>query len=246
MIGHIAAVGDHSCKGFDYEASPLLEALRSVRTSLLSWNSDRSPRVLLVTSSVTGEGKSKLTANLALVLAQLDARVLLVDADLRCPTLHQELNMKGTAGLGPVLFEGSSPTIHPHPHCPTLSVLCGTSTPALPSELLASPRMRELLSNWRSEYDFILLDSPPILPVADARILAPMCDATVLVARYGFTSRRAVQRSHQLIQQQLPDHAVVGAILNGVSLESDDYYEYYGCRSPGGGSRSQRKRYADA
>ena len=154
--------------------------------------------------------------------------------------------MKGTAGLGAVLFEGTPPVVHPHPECPTLSVLCGTSTPALPSELLASQRMNELLSSWRAEYDFVLLDSPPVLPVADARILARMCDATLLVARHGFTSRQAVQRSHELIRQQLPDHAMVGAVLNGVSVESADYYDYYGYRSSAAGSRSQGRRYADA
>ncbi|HTD53792.1 MAG TPA: CpsD/CapB family tyrosine-protein kinase, partial [Silvibacterium sp.] len=231
--------------------SPFLEALRSVRTSLLSWDGERAPQVLLVTSSVTGEGKSMLTANLALVLAQLDARVLLVDADLRCPTLQKELKMTGAAGLGgaglgEVLFDGLPPVVHAHPDCPGLSVLCGSSTPARPSELLASQRMRDLLSIWRAEYDFILLDSPPVLPVADARILAGMCDATLLVARHGFTSRQAVQRSHQLILQQLPGHGMVGAVLNGVSVESSDYYEYYGYRTSSRRPLSRRKKYADA
>ena len=233
VIWSLAAAAATSGRDVAHETSPFLEALRSVRTSLLSLRGDDSPKVVLVTSSVTGEGKSKLTANLAFVLAQLNARVLLVDADLRCPTLHKELGMKGTAGLGAVLFEGSPPIVHSHPDCPALSVLCGTSTPALPSELLASQRMRDLLSSWRSEYDFILLDSPPVLPVTDARVLARMCDATLLVARHGFTPRQAVQRSHQLIQEQLPGDAMIGAILNGVSVESADYYEYYGYRSSG-------------
>jgi succinoglycan biosynthesis transport protein ExoP len=244
LIESIAAVVHPSGPAVTYETSPFLEALRSVRTSLLSWQSDGSPKVVLVTSSVTGEGKSKLTANLAFVLAQLGFRILLVDADLRCPNLHRELNMAGTAGLGAVLFEGSPPIVHPHPQCPTLFVLCGGSTPALPSELLASQRMTDLVSRWRSEYDFVLFDSPPVLPVADARILARMCDATLLVARHAFTSRQAIQRSHELIRQQLPEHAMVGAVLNGVSVESADYYDYYGYRKMYA-SQSRRKRYAD-
>ncbi|MBV8671956.1 MAG: polysaccharide biosynthesis tyrosine autokinase [Acidobacteriaceae bacterium] len=245
MIRSIAAIAD-SRNASAYESSPFLEALRSVRTSLLSSYPARPPKVILVTSSVAGEGKSKLAASLACVLTQLDTRVLIVDADLRCPTLHKELGIDGTAGLGAVLFEGSLPIVHPHPELPELSVLCGTSTPALPSELLASQRMNELLAGWRSEYDFILLDSPPVLPVTDARILARLCDATLLVARHGFASRQAVQRSQQLIQQELPEHATLGAVLNGVSVESADYYEYYGYRNSGYGSRYQRKRYADA
>ena len=244
VIGSLAAA-DASTTSIADETSPFQEALRSLRTSMLSCDSRGAPKVVLVTSSVAGEGKSKLTANLAVVLAQLNARVLLVDADLRCPTLYKEVGMTGSPGLGAVLFEKTHPIVHPHPDCPTLSVLCGPSTPNYPSELLASQRMHDLLSIWRSEYDFILVDSPPVLPVADARILARMCDATLLVARHGFTSRQAIHRSYQLIQQQLPQGAVIGAVLNGVSTKSADYYEYYGYRSRAVEPR-ERKRYTDA
>ncbi len=110
------------------------------------------------------------------------------------------------------------------------------------AELLASQRMAELLAEWRTEYDFIVLDSPPVLPVTDARILSRLCDATLLVARHGFTARQAIQRSHQLIQQQLPAHAVLGAVLNGVSAESAEYYAYYGYKS----SRREKRRHRHA
>ncbi|HEX3470590.1 MAG TPA: polysaccharide biosynthesis tyrosine autokinase [Silvibacterium sp.] len=231
-----------------YDAAPFLEALRSLRTSLLQVRDGQPPQMVLVTSSVAGEGKSKLTANLAGVLAQSGARVLLVDADLRCPALHTELGLKDAGGLGAVLANGASPVVYKHPRFPTLSLLCGGATPALPSELLGSKRMADLMAGWRTQYDFVLLDSPPVLPVTDARVLSRMCDATLLIARHGFTSRQAIQRSHQLIQQQLPEHSVLGAVLNGVSTESADYYEYYGYRSSANGLRpgSRRKRYANA
>jgi succinoglycan biosynthesis transport protein ExoP len=231
-----------------HDNAPFLEALRSLRTSLLTLQDGQPPQVVLVTSSIAGEGKSKLAANLAIVLAQLNARVLLVDADLRCPSLHRELGLPPATGLGAALTRDAVPEIHPHPHCSSLSVLCGSTIPPLPSELLGSKPMADLLTRWRTEYDFILLDSPPVLPVTDARILSRMCDATLLVARYGFTSRQAVQRSHQLVHQQLPSHAVLGAVLNAVSNRSADYYEYYGyrnseCRPT---SRSRRKWFANA
>ena len=231
-----------------YETAPFLEALRSLRTSLLMLHDGQPPQVVLVTSSIAGEGKSKLAANLAIVLAQLNARVLLVDADLRCPSLHSELGLHTATGLGAALTRDAAPEIHAHPHCPSLSVLCGSATPPLPSELLGSKPMADLLTGWRTEYDFILLDSPPVLPVTDARILSRMCDATLLVARYGFTSRQAVQRSHQLIQQHLPSTAVLGVVLNGVSGRSADYYEYYGYRSSTRPpvSRPRRKWFASA
>jgi len=231
-----------------YDAGPFLEALRSLRTSLLLLRDGQPPQVVLVTSSVAGEGKSRLTANLAGVLAQSGARVLLVDADLRCPVLHSQLGLRDAAGLGAVLADGASPVVYKHPRLAALSILCGGATPALPSELLGSKRMVDLLAGWRAQYDFILLDSPPVLPVTDARVLSRMCDATLLVARHGFTSRQAIQRSHQLIQQQLPGRSVLAAVLNGVSSESADYYEYYGYKSsayrPIAGSR--RKGHANA
>jgi len=232
-LGPLSQVSRASTRGesMEYDAAPFLEALRSLRTSLLLLRDGQPPQVVLVTSSVAGEGKSKLTANLAGVLAQSGARVLLLDADLRCPVLHSQLGLKDAAGLGAVLADGASPVVYKHPLLPALSMLCGGATPALPSELLGSKRMVDLLAGWRAQYDFILLDSPPVLPVTDARVLSRMCDATLLVARHGFTSRQAIQRSHQLIQQQLPEHSVLAAVLNGVSAESADYYEYYGYKS---------------
>lgn len=231
----------------EYHAASFLEAVRSLRTSLLALQAGPPPKVVLVTSSVAGEGKSKLSANLAIVLAQTSSRVLLVDADLRRPILHKELGMDGEVGLGAVLAGGDPTTIRSHPQVHGLSVLCGGPIPEFPSELLGSKRMTELLAGWRAEFDFILLDSPPVLPVTDARVLSRMCDATVLVAAFGSTSRQAIQRSHQLIKEQLPEHAVVGAVLNGVSVESVDYYEYYGYRSakPRSLSRSRRKSHAN-
>ena len=231
-----------------YDAASFDEALRSLRTSLLTLHDGQPPQAILITSSIAGEGKSKLAANLAVVLSQLNARVLLVDADLRCPSLHTELGLPGATGLGAVLTELTKPDIQQHPQQPSLSVLCGSATPPLPSELLGSKPMTDLLTRWRTEYDFILLDSPPVLPVTDARILSRMCDTTLLVARYGFTSRQAVQRGHQLIQQQLPPHASLGAVLNAVSNNSADYYEYYGYRNSArrSTSRPRRKWFASA
>jgi polysaccharide biosynthesis transport protein len=229
-----------------YDAAPFLEALRSVRTSLLSVQDGKPPKVVLVTSSMAGEGKSKLTTSLAMVMTQLNMRVLLVDADLRCPVLHRELGFDRAVGLGAVLAEGTDPVVHLHPQLPGLSILCGDSTPALPSELLASRRMAELLAGWRAEYDFILLDSPPVLPVTDARVLSRMCDATLLVARHGFTARQAIQRSHQIIREELSGQASLGTVLNGISARSEDFYAYYGYRSAANGFRSRRNWYANA
>jgi polysaccharide biosynthesis transport protein len=249
VLEHVAAnTPEVSFRTPEYPESPFLEAVRSLRTSLLLLRDGQPPKAVLVTSSVAGEGKSKVTANLARVLAQMGTRVLLVDADLRCPILHAEFGLNGTGSLGAVLADGIPPAIRTIPDLPGLSILCGSATPALPAELLGSKRMTDLLAYWRVEYDFILLDSPPVLSVTDARILSRICDTTLLVARHGFTARQAILRSYQLIQKELPKHSAIGAVLNGVSDKSLDYYEYYGYRNSlnGACSGSKRKRYASA
>ena len=231
-----------------HENEPFVEGLRSLRTTLLLQREGRPPKIVLVTSSVPGEGKSKLVVHLAAVLAQLGARVLLVDADLRCPSVHIELGLEAATGLGAALASDNAvPAIQILPQVPLLSVLCGSEVSAAAAERLASNRMNSLLDAWRQEYDFILLDSPPVLPVTDAIVLSQLSDATLLVARHGFTSRQAIQRSHHLIQQQLPASAVLGAVLNNVAAGSAEFYEYYGYKGrPYGADPRKRRRNADA
>src|SRR5262249_27865631 len=150
--------------------------------------SSSAPQVLLVTSSNASEGKSTVSVNLAIVLAQQGARVLLVDADLRRPVLHERMGVHAVAGLSETL---SSEYVDPAPvtieSTPNLHVLSGGPVPPFPAELLGSPRMRALLTQWRSEYDFIVMDGPPALPVTDAIVLEQLCDAVLLVARHGVT-----------------------------------------------------------
>jgi capsular exopolysaccharide synthesis family protein len=215
-----------------YIDSPFAESLRSLRTTLMLSRSSAAPQVLLVTSSNAGEGKSTIALNLATVLAQQNVRVLLVDADLRRPVLHERAGLDIQQGLSAAL---SSDEIDPEPQpirdLPNLHVLCGGPAPPFPAELLGSKRMKSLLAQWRSEYDFIVLDGPPALPVTDAIVLEQMCDAVLLVARHGQTVKKAIYRSYQSLANQLPPHVVLGTILNAVPDRSSDFYEYYGYRS---------------
>jgi succinoglycan biosynthesis transport protein ExoP len=210
--------------------APFLESLRSLRTSLLLLRSGRRSQVVLITSSVAGEGKSKVAVNLAGVLAQLGARVLLVDADLRCPTVHAELKLDGSAGLGAALVGDGHPAIRKYDALKNLSLLCGDEITSMPAELLASQRMVELLREWRHEYDYVVLDSPPVLPATDALVLAQMSDVTLLLARHGFTPRQAIHRSFAMLSEQVPEACLVRVVLNGVHADSYDFHEYYGYR----------------
>lgn len=228
-----------------YSGSPFAEALRSLRTSLMLSRSSSAPQVLLVTSSNAGEGKSTVSLNLAIVLAQQGARVLLVDADLRRPVLHERLHVDVQEGLSAAL---SSDHIDPQPlpieSIPNLDVLCGGPVPPFPAELLGSSRMRQLLTQWRSQFEFIVMDGPPALPVTDAIVLEQLCDAVLLVARHGVTEKKVIDRSYRILNRQLPRQVVLGTVLNAVPGRSSDFYEYYGYRSrtyaaEGGGNEAK-------
>lgn len=227
-----------------------LEALRSLRTSLLIQSEGQAPKTILVSSSIAGEGKTKVAVHLAAVLAQLGARVLLVDADLRSPAVHRELGLDAGGGLAaalaPELDPEAVPEVHTLAQLPLLSVICGSEPSMMAAELLASSRMSALLDGWRQEYDFVLFDSPPLLFVTDAMILSQMCDATLLVARHRFTAKQAIQRGYQIVRQQFPERAALGVVLNGVEADSAEFYDYYGYKYAQGQRGRKRKRDANA
>jgi succinoglycan biosynthesis transport protein ExoP len=207
--------------------SPYTEALRALRTSLLLSKSSTPPQVLLVTSSVEGEGKSILSANFAALLAQGGKRVLLVDADLHKPSLGEKMGLKSATGLSEFLTNAHSQEVYVEvPRLPKLHVLLSGKTAPFPADLFGHPSMREVIGRWRESYDFIVFDSPPVLSVTDAVVLASLADATLLVARYGMTNRLSLARSHRIIAQSAPNR--IGVVLNGVSQGSSFHYEYYG------------------
>ncbi len=208
------------------------ESVRRLRSGLLISRSGRPPQVLLVSSASPGEGKSTLALNLAASLSQYEKRVLLVEADMRRPVLRNRLGLQHVAGgLSVLLADGQAEnTIVPVPDNPNLYFLPGGPTPPYPAELLGSPRMQALMDQWRQEYDFVVVDSPPVLPVTDAQLLEEMADATVLMARVGYTTRAALERAYKLLLLHRKDAArpAIGVLLNFVSRSSSAHYGYYG------------------
>ncbi len=216
---------------FAHPNSPYTEALWGLRTALLLAKSSTPPQLLLITSSVAGEGKSILSADLSAVLAQGGKRVLLVDADLRKPSLGGRLEMRSKVGLSNFLTdEHLLEDILEVGRLPRLHLLTSGPTPPYPAELLGSTRMEEAVDRWRESYDFIVLDSPPVLPVTDAVVLASLADAALLVARHGMTNRLSLSRAHRTILEQSTQDRI-GIVLNGVSQGSSFHYEYYGYSS---------------
>src|SRR5271168_230927 len=214
--------------------SAYVEALRALRTTLLSTTGGGSPpQVLLVTSSTEGEGKSTLSANLAVVLAQQGKHVLLIDADLRCPNLHVLFNLPSETGLssvlsGKLLAEQSSAAVARLDQVPGLDVLVAGPIPAFSAELLGSGKMKEALDYWREDYDFVILDGAPVLPVTDSVVLSSQADATLLVTRYQSTQQQSLDLSIRTLRAQLGAHRHIGVVLNGVERKADAYYKYYG------------------
>jgi len=207
--------------------SQMAESYRALRTSLLLSNLGSPPKVIMITSALPQEGKTTTSINCAVVLAQKGVRVLLIDADLRRPSIHKTLGMGPRSGLSNVLTGSTTldQTIARTTVLPTLHVLPAGTPPPNPAELLASTNMRDVLAELRQQYDHIVVDTPPSLSVTDAVVLSPRADAVVLVIRSGQTTKQALRRSRDILAQV--SAKVVGVLLNAVDLSSPDYYYYY-------------------
>jgi succinoglycan biosynthesis transport protein ExoP len=207
--------------------SQMAESYRALRTSLLLSNLGAPPKVILVTSARPQEGKTTTSINSAIVLAQKGVRVLLVDADLRRPSVHKTLGMGPGSGLSNVLTGSATlqQTITPSPLLPNLFVLAAGTPPPNPAELLASTNMKDVLADLREHFDHIVIDTPPTLSVTDAVALSPRVDAVILVIRSGQTTKQALRRARDILMQV--NAHVSGVLLNAVDLSSPDYYYYY-------------------
>ncbi len=207
--------------------SQMAESYRALRTSLLLSNLGAPPRVIMITSARPQEGKTTTAINTAIVLAQKGVRVLLVDADLRRPSVHKTLGMGPRSGLSNVLTGNATleQAVTVSPILPNLFILPAGSTPPNPAELLASVNMRDVLKELREQFDHVVIDTPPTLSVTDAVVLSPRMDAIILVIRSGQTTKQALRRARDILMQV--NAHVTGVLLNAVDLTSPDYYYYY-------------------
>jgi polysaccharide biosynthesis transport protein len=207
--------------------SQMAESYRALRTSLLLSNLGAPPKVIMVTSARPQEGKTTTSINTAIVLAQKGVRVLLIDADLRRPSVHKTLGMGPRSGLSNVLTGSATvqQTITTSPILPNLLIMPAGTPPPNPAELLASSNMRDLIAELRQQFDHIVIDTPPTLSVTDAVVMSPRADATILVIRSGHTTKQALRRARDILTQV--NAHVAGVLLNAVDLTSPDYYYYY-------------------
>lgn len=205
--------------------SATAEAYRALATSILL--SPPELKTLLISSPLPGEGKTMTAANAAVVISQQGKQVLLVDADLRKPGIHQEFGIANSPGLAELLSDSQDEkcAIQQLKRLPNLSVIAAGRSQGMTAEMLGSTRMRELLESWRTRYDYLILDTSPILAITDAVRLSSHVDSVLLVIRSGQTSRDALARSCDLLNQaSVP---VLGVVVNNVSSRSAGSY-YYG------------------
>ncbi len=206
------------------------EAYRALRTSLVFTSGSETTRIIAVTSSQPLEGKTTTACNLALVLALGGSRVLLVDADMRRPSVHRALEMQNSVGLSHVLVgQARMREAIQRTSDPNFYVMTAGRTPPNPSELLSSERMRAFMQNLTSSpFDWVILDTPPVLAVTDAVILTPYASGVVFVFGAEMTRLRLAERAVQMLMVSKP--RVVGAVLNRVNFDRNRYYysRYYG------------------
>jgi len=209
--------------------SQISEAFRALRTSLLLSQADHPPQVILVTSALPREGKTTAAVNLAVTLAQLGDRTLILDSDLRKPGIRRALNLTvgKDAGLSSYLAGvcGLDDVMSPHPTISNLTALTTGPVPPSPADLLSSHRMREAIADLRRRFKFIVIDSPPIMAATDAVILSALTDGVLLVVRSGTTPKEAFTRSRDLLAAV--KCRLLGVVLNAVDSKAPDYYYSY-------------------
>lgn len=209
------------------KSSPISEQYRTIRTNIQYAMVDRDIKTLVVTSSGPSEGKSTTSANLSVVFANSGKRVLLVDADMRKPTVAKTFAMNNFQGLSTLLGsrEVSISNVVQPTDISNLSIMTSGPKPPNPSELLASNRMLELIEEIKSQYDLIIFDMPPVVVVTDAQIIASKTDGTILVVRENVTKRASLLKAKHLLE--IVDTSILGVVYNGAKNVSDQSY-YYG------------------
>ncbi|MGG3915949.1 CpsD/CapB family tyrosine-protein kinase [Rossellomorea vietnamensis] len=207
--------------------SPISEQYKTIRTNINFSSVDQEMRSIMVTSSGPGEGKSTTAANLSVVFAQQGKKVLLVDADMRKPTAHYTFNLTNTFGLTTVLTRQKALKEVTNPSgVENLDILPCGPIPPNPAELMSSKAMENFLMEAYQEFDILIFDTPPILAVTDAQVLANQCDGTVLVISSGTTEVESAVKAKELLAST--KGKLLGVVLNNREIKDTSYYYYYG------------------
>lgn len=201
------------------------EAYRTLRTNIQYSSFDKEVRVIVVTSSEAGEGKSTTAGNLAISFSQAQKKTIMIDCDLRKPSLHKKFRISNMVGLSDLLKGRESLKEAVHKYDDYLDILTSGKVPPNPAEMLGSRSMENLLEKLKEEYDMIIIDSAPLQAVTDAQILSRKADGTIIVVRAEKTKRDSVIQAKELLKKV--DANILGIVLNGVENIRKKYYYYY-------------------
>ncbi|MGL6102136.1 MAG: CpsD/CapB family tyrosine-protein kinase [Exiguobacterium acetylicum] len=206
--------------------SPIAEQYRTIRTNIEFMAVDKEIQVILITSATQGEGKSTTSSNLAVTYAQQGKKVLIIDTDMRRPTVHYTFRIANGLGLSSLLTRQAEKEKAILPtKVDNLSILTAGPIPPNPAELLSSRAMEHLVSQLREEFEIIIFDAPPLLQVADSRITSKLTDGVVLVVGCTTSDRQRVLKAKE--QLELAEAKILGVVLNRRELTDDSAYQYY-------------------
>lgn len=203
------------------------EAFRTLRTNIQFANIDKNIKSIVMTSSNPDEGKSTVLVNLAITMAHADQKVLLIDGDLRKPTINKYFELVESYGLTNILMDGGEGNqgIQKISEVPGLEVITSGPIPPNPSELLSSDQMKRFLARMKEEYDIVLIDAPPVGVVTDAAILSTLVEGTLLTCRQGETLIESVEFAKEKLEKVNAN--ILGVVLNGVKRTGKKYDYYY-------------------
>jgi capsular exopolysaccharide synthesis family protein len=220
--------------------SPISEAYRTLRTNIQFSSFDEKVKTIVVTSSGPGEGKTTTSSNLAVSLAGGGHKTILIDCDQRKPNVHKVFNLSNHTGLSNLLIGETSfdESIH-KTEVENLYVLTAGTRPPNPSELLASIKMQRLFTSLKEKFDYIILDTPPVIMVTDAQILSKYADGCLLVVASGEADKNAAVKAKELLEKV--NAKILGVVLNKIDTSKNGYYEYYYHYYYGSEHKTQKK-----
>ncbi|SKA88644.1 capsular exopolysaccharide family [Caloramator quimbayensis] len=205
--------------------SPVSEAFRTLRTNIQFSSFDKNIKTIVLTSSGPGEGKSTVSTNLACVFSQGGNKTILIDCDMRKPTVHKKLEISNQTGLTNVLIAEVSLKDAVKEISENFYVLTTGTRPPNPAEIIASSKMQNFIESLKEQFDYIIIDTPPILMVTDAQILSKYADGTLLVVSSGEADKNAAVKAKELLLKV--DANILGVVLNKLDTSRKGYYGYY-------------------
>lgn len=211
--------------------SQVAEQYRTLRTNIQFSSLGNELKIIVVTSSLPSEGKSTIICNLAITMAQSNKRVVIVDCDLRKPSIHKKFLISNFEGLTNILAQGKKiEDIIITTKVPNLYVITSGPIPPNPSELLGAPKMKNILEELTNTFDIILIDTPPILSVTDAQILSALAQGTILITAYGKLEKKLLLDAKENIEKV--GGKILGVVINKIPEKAKGQYnEYYGSSS---------------